>query len=154
MWLDVCWTIALACLTFPTYASASNGSLVVQATRLIGFEGCTKEQSKVITQSWDNAIELSTFIKGKIKWNEIAEFQFLGPPAFNKDSQGDIQSTHSSRLDIMRKAADLIDAEVIENAATFGRPYFWNPFGWQVNVRCDDYLRLVSYSPRNFRSQD
>src|SRR2546423_909733 len=54
-----------------------------------------------------------------IDWNSAAALEYLGPAAFNKNQQKQIQV-------------------VFANAATVYPGSFFNPFTWYIRVRCDD----------------
>src|SRR5256885_4292724 len=54
-----------------------------------------------------------------VDWNSAAALEYLGPAAFNKNQQKQIQV-------------------VFANAATVYPGSFFNPFTWYIRVRCDD----------------
>ena len=86
------WGFTLTLLAFTSHVAAENGTLVVQATRLIGFNGCSKEQQRQIYDAWDDAVKFGSFITGKIKWSGLEEDAFLGPSFLNDEWQNDIKS--------------------------------------------------------------
>ncbi|KAI9763238.1 MAG: hypothetical protein M1840_000813 [Geoglossum simile] len=57
-----------------------------------------------------------------VNWNDAAALEYLGPPGYNRERQGDIQ-------------------DILHNLGTItGRGIPFPPLDWSVHVRCDDWL--------------
>lgn len=97
-------------------------------TKLYGFDGCDKipHAKEWINEAYADAIKLVDYdgVKENIRWDSAAALEYLGPDAFNKDQQKQIQA-------------------VFANVATV-KPGFWPPQNY-IRARCDDPARQCSF---------
>jgi hypothetical protein len=93
--------------------------LIFQLTIL--HSGCFETLERNIKEAYDDFKTLSHTdgVFQNIDWNSAAALEYLGPAAFNKDQQKQIQA-------------------VFANAATVCPGSFFNPFRWYIRVCCDD----------------
>ena len=114
-------------------AQEDGGPIVVEAVRFRGWERCNAKKQKQIEKAFDDAIDISNYIyathfNNQIDWHGQAEAEFFGPEYLNGASQGDIKN-------------------VLYQASTYDRPYWFNPFGYWIHVRCDDFMTLPGRGP-------
>jgi hypothetical protein len=97
-------------------------SLILSTFQLtILRSGCSETWERNIKEAYDDFKTLSHTdgVFQNIDWNSAAALEYLGPAAFNKHQQKQIQA-------------------VFANAATVYPGSFFNPFRWYIRVRCDD----------------
>jgi len=93
--------------------------LVFQLTIL--HSECPNKWKRNIKEAYDDfkALSHTDGVFQNIDWNSAAALEYLGPAAFNKKQQKQIQA-------------------VFANAATVYPGSFFSPFKWYIRVRCDD----------------
>ena len=104
-------------------AQDDGGPIVVEAVRFKGWERCNAQKQKQIEQAFDDAIDISNYVYNKIDWHGQAEAEFFGPEYLNGGSHSDLSN-------------------VLYQASTYDRPYFFNPTGYWIHVRCDDFMTM------------
>lgn len=82
--------------------------VVLDRTKLVNWDSCNSEQQKIIKETWKDATKLAGGTKN-IDWSSAAAVQFLGPGGRNDEHR-------------------LIMQRILNNAATFGPAWWFNPF--------------------------
>ena len=146
--------LTLAVYFLSPRANTQGEPLVVEAVRVTGWEGCSKVQTKAIQQVFDDAINISnyvytTYIDDQINWNGRAEAEFFGPNYLNSSSQVNAKSEFFMLCSpILRQylyqstTRTNMRSNVLYQASTYDRPYFFNPFGYWIHIRYDEWLSL------------
>ncbi|KAH8803509.1 glycoside hydrolase family 18 protein [Xylogone sp. PMI_703] len=94
------------------------------ATRLIGWEGCSKIQKNQIYSGWQQSWKIMNYnfndidLNG-INFNEASAVEYLTPPAYNKNFQDNFKN-------------------MFLQLATIQPGWIPTPFDWRLHVRCDD----------------
>ena len=122
-------TLLLAASFVLPRSLAQSDDIKVEAVRFKGFDKCSADQQKQIEKAFDDAIDLSNYVYNKVKWGEQAESEFFGPSyLLSSDSKTDISN-------------------VLYQVSTYDRPYWFNPSGYWIHIRCDDWLTVPGRGP-------
>ncbi|KAK5010505.1 hypothetical protein LTR28_009489 [Elasticomyces elasticus] len=98
-------------------------------TSLYGWDGCDNIDKNIkgwLKEAYTDANKLVNYdgVRSGIKWDSAAALEYLGPSAFNKDQQAQIQAVFAN-------------VATVKNGASW-----WTP-NW-IRVRCDDPARRCS----------
>ena len=120
--------ILAASLVLPP-SLAQGDNVKIQAVKFTGFEQCSDTQQKQIQEAFDDAIDISNYVYNKVNFLGQAEAEYFGPAYYlSSDSQNNIK-------------------KVLTQVSSYDRPYWWNPFGKKIHIRCDDWLTLPGRGP-------
>ncbi|KAI2792815.1 Killer toxin subunits alpha/beta [Penicillium oxalicum] len=103
----------------------STYNLTDLATRLVGYDGCSRDQKNQIysgwQQSWKIMNQLYQEANSGFNFNEAAALEFLGAPAYTKPFQDRVQ-------------------QAFKQLGTI-QPGWSGIFAWKLAVRCDDLYK-------------
>ncbi|KAJ7161200.1 glycoside hydrolase family 18 protein [Mycena filopes] len=116
------FTAALALSNYDT-AQFTDYDIGDLATRLIGWDKCTKPQRTAIYSGWQQSWKIMNLLykeaKAGINFNEASAVEYLGAPALNEGQQSHFKT-------------------IFLQHATIQPGYIPTFFDWQLPVRCDD----------------